>query len=289
MKKIEEKFCSRYPSIRNCRNLFSTKFQNLSLTSDQFINFELNDFAQYLKNELQIKLIVKLNLGKHYGPNIVQLIQEGYKEFVKGFYKKSIKYSAILSEINLRLKRVRRKDIAVKSLAEELKYLTQHLKEVLDLAPGEAPSLNQLVILGYRGFVVYLEKNNIDFNDVAIEAGLNYRNLQQSFLTYDDFLKLAMDKHFTFPLDREQFEERMKNRGRNISPSHVIFPWQCKKHGTWNTTYQTLKDAKYGCPKCYRESTRISYGDCVELAKTKDYEFAMDVYQFNKRIKDETI
>ncbi len=249
-----------------------------------FNDYKLKDYAQYLKTEIDNKLNNILDLEGKYGPTVVQLIQQKYKDYVKSFYNKGIFYSKILSKIGLKQKRIIRNKL-ISNLANELRYITTYLKEVLELRSRDAPNPNQLTMIGYRGFVVFLQKNNIDFSQVAKAAGLEYRSWRTDLLNYYDMLELARIKSVVFPYTHKEFEEKMKNR--ITSPSHVTFKWQCPRHGEWGTSYQTLKDSKFGCPVCYRESTEITYDDCIRLGKSKGVEFAMNPTEFKEVIENE--
>jgi len=245
---------------------------------------DLDIFSKKLKEIIDNSLRVKYDLGTKFGPTIVQLIDEGHIEFVKSLYEKQITYSAVLSNIGLSQKRVFRKK-ALDSLATELLEITSRLRRVIGIDPDESPNHNQLTILGYRGFLVYLQKNNISFTDVSKAAGLEYRAWKTDLLNYDDILKIARDKGVRFPYNREEFDIIIANR--TTSPSHIIFNWECPNHGIWTTSYQTLKDSKFGCPSCYRDQTRYDYDDYVALGREKGYIFVPSRPEFHEILKSE--
>ncbi|MFO7796824.1 MAG: DUF723 domain-containing protein [Promethearchaeati archaeon] len=271
--KHSKKFCA------NASNRDSKFFPNIS-DNKNLNKFAFNgkeDYANYLNNEIINHLNEKYSLDSKYVPTICELVKEGYIQFIKAFYENGLKYSEIISKLNLSQKRVYRKK-SIKNLANELIHITQCLREVLDLKFHQAPNPNQLINLGYRGFVVFLQKYNFNYVDIVNEAGLEYRNWKSDLLNFEDMLELASEKEIIFPYTRETFEKMIKNR--STSPSHIKFNWICPDHGVWKTTYNTLINTKYGCPDCYRESLSLKYMDCVKLAKSKGAIFAMSNEEF---------
>ena len=178
---------------------------------------------------------------------------------------------------------IRKKNL--NELATELLEITTRLQRVIDISSDGAPNQNQLKILGYRGLLVYLLKNNINFTDVTKAAGLEYRSWKTDLLNYDDLLKLARDRGVRFPYSRNEFDTIIANR--TTSPSHIIFNWECTDHGVWSTSYQTLKDSKFGCPSCYREQTQYDYEDYVALGREKGYRFVPSPQEFQEILKRE--
>lgn len=253
------------------------EFRTVKFNKDKFKN--IKDYASYLKKEIENYLDFEYNLNSTYAPTVCQLVKEGYSEFIKSFHEDGIKYSEILSEINLKQIRIQRKS-SISTLANELSRIAQCLQNVLDLEYNKAPNTNQLINLGYRGFVVFIQKNNLEYAEIAELAGLEYRNWRIDLINYDDMRKIAENYGIIFPYTRKKFNKLIEER--ITSPSHIRFNWICPEHGLWKTSYNVLSKAKYGCPKCYRDSTYLIYEDCLKLAESKGVIFAMTRDEFEK-------
>ncbi len=105
-------------------------------------------------------------------------------------------------------------------------------------------------------------------------------------LTYNDCIILA-DKRddVEFDMTKDEFEEKMKNRGKTY-PGGVKLNWKCNKNHNFNPSYEQLKRSDSKCPHCYGNAP-ISDNDCIILSdKRDDIKFDMTKDEFDETMKN---
>lgn len=157
-----------------------------------------------------------------------------------------------------------------KSKDDVLKTLKE-LKPDLDFSKFEWVDVNHktIVICPIHGEYIttyhYIKNSKHNCPKCAIDT------LRKSMTTnQNDIINFLEDKYPTFDFSEFEYIGRQK-------PSKV----KCDKHGFFETTFDVLANAKYGCPKCAFEER-----DIISKSEKEIYDFVCSI--FNKELVEQS-
>ncbi len=177
--------------LKNSNNDFVQKFSKqgikyndiLRLTGLQpnhepykYYNYKISDFIGLFKEIMDTNEIKDLNLGVREAPTLRQLYELGFGFFPSAIQKKEINYNEILRKSGYDINHEIRKyeGYSNNDFKQEVKkiILGSFLRDELNLTTKEAPTIKQLINLGYGDIIHQLIDRKISYNDVVKDADL---------------------------------------------------------------------------------------------------------------------
>lgn len=142
----------------------------------KYINYTIQDFVEFFKKIMNSNEIKSLNLDLNEAPTIEQLSELGFGFFPIAINKRSISYNEIISIAGYAINHHYRKYINYtdKDFIEEIKniLLNPLIREKLNLVEKEAPTVKQLIYLGYRDIIHQVIDRKISYNYIVKSSGL---------------------------------------------------------------------------------------------------------------------
>ncbi len=172
----------------------------INIEMNRWEGLNLEKAAINLLNILNEGLREKLGLADNESPTLKQLNDNGFRDFASACRKRRIKINDVIIEAGLKINKEmnRWEGLDLEKAAEHLlKILNGGLKEKLDLADNEAPTMDQLIDNGYGDFLRAYTNRGIKHNDilrkVVLKINLNYNrweglNLEEASINLLDIL-----------------------------------------------------------------------------------------------------